>query len=387
MHFIETISLCSGLKHQKPLIQDSFFPVPYDKYITISTDKHPSKQWDDFQEFIDLIIPFLKKENIKIVEIGRNDVKLQNITILKGPTNENQWSFIIKNSLLHIGPENFISSLASYHNIPYICLYSNTDPSYASPGWINNFSKNVDVTPDIENFSPSFLGEEKNKKINYIFSESIANKTLNLLNIKNSFNNYSVFYCGQKYYSKFIDIVPDFSPDNNFFSNAILNVRLDYKHILDFLPNFSNSRKLNIFSKQEIDLNLLRAIKPSVQSLTFEIDESSDLEYFNKLQEDNFLVTLIGSDSCSISETRFKFFEWMVHAKIKIDKKSLDNYDKICDTTRYKSSKMIFSKNGQYSSRSSYLKGIKTHQDQMIIDDKDFWEESPHYKLYNLKNI
>ena len=47
---------------------------------------------------------------------------------------------------------------------------------------------------------------------------------------------------------------------------------------------------------------------------------------------------------------------------------------------------MIFSKDGQFSSKSSYLKGIKTHKDQMIIDDKDFWEESLHYKLYNLKN-
>ena len=249
MHFVETLSLCSGLKAKKPFIQDSFFPISNDKYITISTDKHPSKQWDQFQEFIDLINPFLDKEGIKILEVGSNNVKLENVSVLKGPTNENQWSFILKNSLLHIGPENFVSSLAAYHNIPSICLYSNTNPAYASPGWINNFSNNIDVIPCIKNFSPSFLGSEEDKKINYIFSESIVHKALSILKIKNDFNNYSVFYCGQKYYSKFIDIIPDFSPDNNFFTNTLINIRLDYKYVLDFFPNFASSRKLNIFFK------------------------------------------------------------------------------------------------------------------------------------------
>ena len=68
---------------------------------------------------------------------------------------------------------------------------------------------------------------------------------------------------------------------------------------------------------------MLQAIKPSIQNLTFEIDESSDLDYFNKLQQNNFPITLIGKDSCSLSQTRFKFFDWVVHQKTKIDKKVL----------------------------------------------------------------
>ena len=67
------------------------------------------------------------------------------------------------------------------------------------------------------------------------------------------------------------------------------------------------------------------------------------------------------------------------------NKKDLDNTEKICDTTRYKSSKQIFSKEGRFSSKLSYDKKIKTHDDQFIIDEDNFWEDSEYFKLYNLK--
>ena len=66
-------------------------------------------------------------------------------------------------------------------------------------------------------------------------------------------------------------------------------------------------------------------------------------------------------------------------------KKDLDNSSEICDTTRYKSSKNIFSKDGQFSSKLSFDKKIKIHEDQIIIDEDEFWEDSDYFKLYNLK--
>ena len=65
-------------------------------------------------------------------------------------------------------------------------------------------------------------------------------------------------------------------------------------------------------------------------------------------------------------------------------KKDLDICDKICDTTRYKSSKMIFSKGKQYSSKAALRENSPTHDDEKIIDSKCFWEESQYMKLYNI---
>jgi hypothetical protein len=386
MHFVESMSLFSGLKSTKPFIEETFFPVAFDKYITISSENHQSKQWDHFQEYINLINPILKKNNITIVEIGNNQVGLNNIAILKNITNQNHWSFIIKNSLLHIGPESFISSLAAYHNIPCISLFSNTSPEYASTSWIQDSPSNqIPVLPEIEKHKPSFSAQEPVKTINTISAESIAAKTLDFLKIEHEFSKYEVFNTGRLYHNTIIEVVPDFIPQQNFFPRSLINLRLDYHYNLDSLMHFASERKLAIVSDQEIDTNVLMRIKPNVQNLFFKIDESSNVDYYSDLKRKGFAVQLLAKETADLSETRFKFFDWGVAEENSNKKKSLDNFEKICDTTRYKSSKMIFSKDGQFSSKSSFNKGIKTYEDQIIIDDDEFWNEADHYKLYNLK--
>ena len=96
-------------------------------------------------------------------------------------------------------------------------------------------------------------------------------------------------------------------------------------------------------------------------------------------------MTLIAKDTADISLTRLRFFDYKVEEDFKTTKKDLDNIENICDTTRYKSSKTIFSKDGEFSSKASYDKKINKHSDQLIIDNKDFWEDLHHFKLYNLK--
>lgn len=386
MHFVEAMSLFSGLTSKRPAIEESFFPVVSKKYITICTENHQSKQWDHIQEYVDLLLPILKKENIDIIEVGKNKLHITGVIALKGATNENHWSFIIKNSLLHIGPENFIASLASYHNVPSISLFSNTSPEYAAPSWIkDSSSKKIFVTPDIEEYKPSFSAEEKDKTINKISAEEIAAKTLDFLGIEHEFNKYDVFNIGKFFHVKVVEVVPDFMPGSNFFPKALINIRLDYHFNVNALPHLANKRKVAIVSDRELELDILNKIKPNLDNLFFKVDESSDVEYFNSLRQHGFRVNLIAKETAKLSDTRFIFFDWDVSEENTKEKKSLDNFEKICDTTRYKSSKMIFSKDGQFSSKSSYDKGIKTYDDQIIIDDDEFWNDSEHFKLYNLK--
>lgn len=385
MHFTEAMSLFSGLKSKKPFIEECFFPVIAEKYITISTENHQSKQWDHFQEYIDLIMPILNKHNIHIVEVGRNDVKLKSITILKTVTNENHWSFIVKNSLLHIGPESFISSLASYHNTPSITLFSNTSAEYSSPDWIASECEKIFINSLRDGVKPSFSPQELNKSINQISAEEVASKTLNFLNIGNDFDKYDVIYTGQAFHGKIIEIIPDFAPDNDFFPRSLINIRLDYHFNLDHILNFASIRKIAIISSKEIDEDILSQVKPNLENLFFKVNESSDVNYFEDLKRKGYLINLVLNHGADPSETRFNFFDWNVIDDNKISKKDLDSLGKICDTTRYKSSKTIFSKDGQFSSKSSYDQKINSHKDEMILDDAAFWNESDRYKLYNLR--
>ena len=385
MHFVKNMSNSFGLKSKKPHIEESFFPVSPEKYITISTENHQSKQWDHFQEYINLIKPFLNKNNIQIVEVGANKVNLQSVISLKNITTPNQWSFIIKNSLCHIGPENFISSLAAYHNVPSISLYSNTTPDYSNPSWARKNYKTDIIESITQNKIPSFAASENPKTINQISAEEVAEKTLSRLSIKHDFLKYDVFHIGAVYHISNIEVIPDFVPQPNFFPNALINVRLDYYFNTETLAHFANGRKISLISEREVAQEKLNAIKPNIDNLFFKVDESFDIKYAKDLKQQGFKVELVVKKGADISNTRLKFFDWNVSEEQTSSKKSIDNQTKICDTTRYKSSKMVFSKKGQFSSKICFDKNIPVHDHQMIIDEDDFWNYSHHYKLYNLK--
>jgi hypothetical protein len=385
MHFVKNMSNNFGLESKKPYIEESFFPVVPKKYITISTENHQSKQWDHFQEYINLITPFLDKEGIKIIEVGANKIKLQSIISLKNITTPNQWSFIIKNALCHIGPENFISSLASFHDVPSISLFSNTSSDYASPDWAGDEYKTCVIEPLHKSKHASFTASENPKTINQISAEEVAEKTLSYLSIKNDFFEYDIFYIGSVYHISNVEVIPNFTPQPNFFPGSLLNIRLDYHFNTEALPYFAKNRKLSLISEKEIAFDKLNFIKQNIDTLFFKVDESFDIKYVEHLKRQGFKVDLVAKTDTDIHNTRLKFFDWNVSEEHKQDKKSIDNQEKICDTTRYKSSKMLFSNKGQFSSKICYDKNIQTHKNQMIIDEAEFWESSHLYKLYNLK--
>jgi len=384
MHFVESLAVGAGLKSSRPFIEDSFFPIVPEKYITFCTENHQSKQWDHFQEYLDIISPILQKNNISIIEIGSNDVKLNGQINLKKVTGPNHWSYIIKKSLLHVGPENFISQIASFHNRPFIAFFSNTDPEYCAPLWSKPENQTL-IQADLKSKKPSFLGEEPVKTINTIPAERVAHETLNLLGIENDFNKYEIINIGHSFKQTLIEIVPDFLPEPNFFPKSLINIRMDYYFNESALPNFCNQRKVAIVSDREININLLLNIKPSLENVFFKVDENSNENYFKQLKEIGIPFSLIAKRESDLQATRLKFFDWEVQEDIPATKKDLDNIDKICDTTCYKSSRNIFSKDGQFSSKSSFDKKIKKHKDQLIIDEDEFWEDSSYFKLYNLK--
>ena len=385
MNFVESLSLSSGLKINKPFIDELYFPIPSEKYITFCTEDHQSKQWDHFQECIDILTPILKKHNIDIIEIGENKQKYNNVMSVKGVTNANQWAYIIKKSIGHLGPENFMSQLCSLFNIPFVALFSNTDPEYAAPIWSKDASRQAFLTPNLKNWKTSFSDQENPKSINTISAESVAHEILNILGIENSLSNFKVFYSGAHYHQKLIEVIPDFIPQDNFFPRALLNIRMDYHFNQQALPNFASNRKIAIISDREVDLNLVNQLKPSIEMFILKVDETSSEEYVNKLKSLKIKLTLVAKKGSSLASVRLKFFDFKVEEEKKKTKKDLDNIEDLCDTTRYKSSKYIFSKDGKFSSKSSYDKGIKSHNNQLIINDDLFWEESDHYKLYNLK--
>ncbi len=384
MNFVESLSLFSGLKSSSPLIEDLFFPVVPKKYITISTENTKSKQWDHFQEFINLISPILADHNISIVEIGENKISLNNIISLKGATNANHWSYIVKKSMLHVGPESFITQLAGFHNTPCVSLFSNTSPEYSLASWSKS-EKQCNIGVLNEGCSPSFMAEENPKTINKISAEKIVFESLSFLGIENDFNKYEVFHIGNSYQDKLIEVVPDFKPESNFFPRSLINLRMDYNFEPNLIPYFANNRKISIISEDEIDINILLRCKKAIEAFYIKVTNKTKPDYLNLVKNAGINTFLIAEESEGINDIKASLFDWEIQEHYSKSKNDVDNSEKICDTTRYKSSKTIFSKNGKFSSKSSYKNNIKQHKDEIILRDDDFWDDIQYIKLYNLK--
>ena len=76
MHLVEAYATSSGLKINKPYIYTNFFPITSSKYICFHPfSKFPSKNYDYWQEVINIIHPYLKEKNIDIIQIGTKDDK------------------------------------------------------------------------------------------------------------------------------------------------------------------------------------------------------------------------------------------------------------------------------------------------------------------------
>jgi len=390
MNFVDSLSLSSGLRISKPCIDPAFFPLVPEKYITINTDKHQSKQWDHTQEFIDLLNPFLQSKNISIVELGWNEHQLQNVYSIKNAANPRQAAFVMQNSLLHVGPEGFFTQLASFYKKPFVSLFSNTTAEFSKPRWSKgdstSYLREIIIESSRNNLKPSFGNEENPKTINLISAEEVCSKVLDLLSIKNDFSSIDVFLTGALYHSSCFEVVPNFAPLNDFLPNHLLNVRMDYHFNESVLPAFANNRKLSIISEKEISLQILANIRPSIEILFFKVTEDFSLDYLHQLKRMGITFSLIAKDGSSIPDVRLKFFDWKVEEEPKKEKKDLDNYEKICDTTRYKSSKILFSDGKRYSSKMAWQNNIESHEDEIVFDHPDFWEEVDHFKLYNIND-
>ena len=126
MHLLDSQSLQSGKKIQKPQVYERYFSLPVDKYITVHTTSKNAKTYDYFADVISILAPILQKEGIHFLQIGaKEDRPLKNVINICGGSSYGQTAFVIKNSLLHLGVDSFPNHLAGYFDVPVVGLYSN----------------------------------------------------------------------------------------------------------------------------------------------------------------------------------------------------------------------------------------------------------------------
>ena len=140
MHLVEQYSLVTGAKINKPFIETSYYPVPFDKYIVVENggQEVKSRIYSMWTDIVADIKDYLDAENIKIVQVGAADSEqMAGVFDLRGRTTTKQLAYIIKNSLLHCSTNDFLLDVASHFDVPVVGMYGNTYANVAKPYWGN----------------------------------------------------------------------------------------------------------------------------------------------------------------------------------------------------------------------------------------------------------
>jgi hypothetical protein len=347
MHLIERYATACGVKIDKPYIYDTFFPVNVEKYISFQPfSKYPSKNYDYWNEVINIINPYLEKENIKIIQIGVKDDKHINNTInLSGQTNISQAAYIIKNSILHLGADSFASHIASGFNKKIVCIYSNNNINNVKPYW----SKSEDLillSPKL-NKKPQYSVNEVPKTINNIKPEDIAEGVLKLLNIP--YNNIpKTIHIGNDYINKTLEIIPDKHINPTQIGLDTLVIRMDYVFNEQVLELFLQHKKCIIFTNKPISEELLKKYKQNIPQLIYVIEKNNDSTFAQTLKRNainTIFISYLSEEDLNKFKLHYMDYGLIVKRDYPTDKIQTNN------NTFFKSSRILISSEGQFNSK------------------------------------
>lgn len=386
-HLIEEYAKSLGCKIGRPHLIDHFYPVVSEKYITFHTNdkKVPSKHYDHWHIVFKLIKKHLKKNDIKIVQVGGpSDPAFPQCDEDTRKSSFKQMAHVVKNGILHFGIDSLPMHMASLYDKKIVCLFSNLYPSNANPVWNIN-SKYELLSPDFSKIKPSYSALESPKRINEIKPEDVALLILDALEIKHELSSYQTLSIGSHYSNKILEVVPTLKLPRSFSSSSVINVRCDYGVTSEGL-NSCLSHKVNLMIDDPIDPNFIRHHKRNIVGMTIFMDKKEvTKEYLNILKKMGIKFSLICRSKENLQDIRFDFFDWVVEEHQKKTKKNLLLESKINKKTLYHSNKTLIEGEKRYSSKAAWRANKEaSSNDEPIIDCEDFWEELDHLNIYNL---
>ncbi len=260
---IEAYSRNTGLEIKKPFLLEKFYPLEFDKYITLQSGSGMgAKNYSYWQEVILQINPVLAANNIRIVLLGATeDQGLNGVVDLRGKTDIHQSNYIIKRSLLHIGNDSCLAHIAGANNIPLISLYGSTSIENHSPYWYNK-EKTIFIESHRFGRNPSFAAQEQYKTIDLIRPEQVVNSAFKLLGIE-EWSKKDTYYIGNSFQNVIVEYVPNCNFTIKGAENTPVVLRLDFHYeIKGLLQLVQQNIKFNIITNKPIDINLLKPLGP-----------------------------------------------------------------------------------------------------------------------------
>jgi hypothetical protein len=391
MHLAEVYATSTGSKIDKPFIFEQFFPLVFDNYITLQGQtKYESKDYDYWQDVINIISPVFEKLGIKIIQVGgANELPYQNVIDLRGRTDLQQLAYVIKNAKLHVGSDSLGTHLASSYDIPLIGLYSVSQSTISGP-YFGTKEKQIlfDAYLRTRTGKPSYSDKENPKCVNLIMPEEIADAIFKLIGLKAK-TPFKTVFIGSKYSSR---VIREFIPST---STPILNpespieIRMDIHFDEKVLAEQLNMCKAVIVTNKKINKTILHQFKSNIAALIYIIEENDEPQFIADVKDLGFPIVLLSRlTEEQIQPKKINYYE---HGKINIiepeQKEKWETIKKDFDKIYYRSTKLV-SKDGKiFNNIVGLIKNEESISDldyYKAIDVPEFWQELPFMTLVEI---
>lgn len=384
-HLIEEYAKNLGVKIGKPILQNHYYPILAEKYITIHCDnKIDSKNYEYFPQVLTLLKPILRHNGYKIFQIGGpEDPKLKDVDGHLLNLTFQQSSNVIKNSQLHIGIDSLPVHIASMYDIPIVAIYSHIYPANAYPYWSSK-EKVIILESDKNGFKPSFSYQESPKTIRSIKPEQVAQSALNLLGL-NFEINFDTLYIGSHYHIPVVEVIPNFKANIEDQKNNTIYIRSDLHLDIDNLAFWCANYKVKIIAKEVLPLDLLKHFSKNIDTIFFKISDTSiSNEYFESLKRLKIKFNICTLDKENLSEFRNNYFDFNV--EFDNEKERILNFKKI--NSNFLTSKIIISNGKAYASEMHAVEDKPLDKEVSIsYDDDRFWKDAEHFYFYEQNRI
>jgi hypothetical protein len=392
MHLLDCYSLNTGLKINRPFIYEKFFPLNIEKFISFDPSGiFPSRQYEYWQDCIDILFPILERENISILKVSQkaDERKYEKIHDASGQMSPNQLAYTISKSMLHLGVDGFTNHLASHYDKKIVSLFSDSSPKNTGPFFSKEENLRL-ILPKNENDKFSYSIEEEDKTINKIKPEQIAKRVCELLGIDFDFE-YETVFIGKDYTSRSLGFVPV----GNAIDVAALTVdsvivRMDLEFNEQTLVQQLHTGKCNIITRKPVSLNILKHFKNNITQFVYLLGDSDSAQYVEDVYKAGIECLLMSEEQGEeLEKLKFKYLDFgKIHPRDNPDKKNLDFLkSQDLDNLYYRSSKFLI-KEGEvfygeaainYAAPTSMVGGKDLLK---IIDDKNFWKEIDNYIFF-----
>ena len=385
MHLVETYALACGAKIDKPVIYQKYFPLPAGKYISFQPfSKVKSKNYDYWQQAIDILLPILNKENISILQIGAKEEKnFSGCLSIVGNTDLGQAAYSVARGELHLGADSFGAHVASTFGKKIVAIYSNNIVNNVRPYWSEE--KDIFLLEPERKGKPNFTSEESPKTINTIKPEIIAESVCKLLNI-NFKKPYETVYIGEKYgEDDFYVFVPDvLHPIHN--PPQPIELRMDYHFDETLLEAQLKVCPCAIITDRPIKIDLIKKYRRHIAHLFYEVTSDDDPGFAQEVRKMGLKTVLISR--LLDEELSSKKMGYLDVGKINmVEEPEKELIKKIKNTSNlfYKSNKNIMSNKKRFSSHPKYKQGIPHNNKFESLDTSGrFFDDMDHYHIVKL---